>query len=404
MLFSRFSLRISDGHEPMTFSSDNEIMEWFRNEQLAWAALLDSSNVPSPIRSQLQTLHNDFEYIKNTLDNYALSPNDEHRISQAISALRVFEMPEAHLLPSESREGQRVLDILQNHGKTEAVAAFLVATKRLSLGQAFEASVFRGAVLYTLPHFESTLALTQVLEIERSKMRDRHRRVLADANAKVDKVLESCQTAADDLAGRFEEMVGSQTLTFQSDQEARAAQFDALKAALNSTQKYYEEKMALLAPVRYWSNKHRNHSKRLCYSIFGLIGYFALAGASLYYTFFSAYNVLIERAADIPPTTVIIVSGGLALFSTLVLWIGRLVSRYFNSQQHLANDAHERRVMTMTYLALTKNGAASAEDRAIILNALFRPSSDGIVRDDGSPDTPLAQALRLVSPNTGRQQ
>ena len=43
--------------------------------------------------------------------------------------------------------------------------------------------------------------------------------------------------------------------------------------------------------------------------------------------------------------------------------------------------------MTKAYLALIKASAANKdEDRLVILNALFRPSQDGIVTDDGPGD------------------
>ena len=55
--------------------------------------------------------------------------------------------------------------------------------------------------------------------------------------------------------------------------------------------------------------------------------------------------------------------------------------------------------MATTYLALTRDQAADEKDRHIILSALFRNSSDGIVRDDGGSDGSLASALaRLGMP------
>lgn len=49
-------------------------------------------------------------------------------------------------------------------------------------------------------------------------------------------------------------------------------------------------------------------------------------------------------------------------------------------------DAKERRTMVMSYLALAHKGKADSEDRKIILEALFRPTEDGIVKDDASAD------------------
>jgi len=65
------------------------------------------------------------------------------------------------------------------------------------------------------------------------------------------------------------------------------------------------------------------------------------------------------------------------------LWIGRLLTRLYLSEHHLRKDAEERRIMTTTYLALMRKEAAGDQDRQVILTALFRNSSDGIVKDDG---------------------
>jgi hypothetical protein len=42
--------------------------------------------------------------------------------------------------------------------------------------------------------------------------------------------------------------------------------------------------------------------------------------------------------------------------------------------------------MVQTYLALIEGGKlTNGEDRQLILQALFRPASDGIVKDEGIP-------------------
>jgi Family of unknown function (DUF6161) len=58
----------------------------------------------------------------------------------------------------------------------------------------------------------------------------------------------------------------------------------------------------------------------------------------------------------------------------------------FLSHLHLSTDAAERVVMVKTYLSLLEGDHLSGdEDRQLILQALFRPASDGIVKDEGLP-------------------
>jgi Family of unknown function (DUF6161) len=74
------------------------------------------------------------------------------------------------------------------------------------------------------------------------------------------------------------------------------------------------------------------------------------------------------------------------LMTTIAFWIGRILLRMYLSGHHLATDAEERRTMIMTFLALAKNKSVEENDRKLILTALFRPGSDGIVKDDAAPE------------------
>lgn len=81
------------------------------------------------------------------------------------------------------------------------------------------------------------------------------------------------------------------------------------------------------------------------------------------------------------------------LIGLFAVWGVRLVVRMFLSHLHLATDAAERVVMARTYLSLLEGDRlASKEDRQLILQALFRPASDGIVKDEGVPFS-LAEVL-----------
>jgi hypothetical protein len=82
-----------------------------------------------------------------------------------------------------------------------------------------------------------------------------------------------------------------------------------------------------------------------------------------------------------------------AVLVTIILWMLRLVVRLFLSQQHLGADARERTAMVKTYLALKEAGVAPKDgDLTPVLVALFRPSSDGIVKDEAMPPV-LAEIL-----------
>lgn len=89
--------------------------------------------------------------------------------------------------------------------------------------------------------------------------------------------------------------------------------------------------------------------------------------------------------------------GSFILLATLAFWVLRLLVHIFLSNLHLENDAAERVTMVKTYLALIRDGklAGDGENLKAMLAALFRPTGDGLVRDEGIPPTTLDWFTKL---------
>ena len=81
------------------------------------------------------------------------------------------------------------------------------------------------------------------------------------------------------------------------------------------------------------------------------------------------------------------ISGGqlsiMIVISTIGIWLTRLSGKIFLSNLHLRTDADERVTMIQTYLALLENKGLNEGERELILQALFRSSSSGFIKDDG---------------------
>lgn len=76
----------------------------------------------------------------------------------------------------------------------------------------------------------------------------------------------------------------------------------------------------------------------------------------------------------------------LIALATLFFWSMRILIKLLFSHLHLERDAHERVVMTKTYLSLLRDESGLAEeDKKLILATLFRPASSGLMNDDGIP-------------------
>lgn len=164
------------------------------------------------------------------------------------------------------------------------------------------------------------------------------------------------------------------------DQAAEAEQ------SLRSIKKTYEEELNLHAARRYWGIKRKIHNKQSKL-------YFKFFGSTVFLIFIAVLYILIEMN----PFPLQTINGeliqkinftniGLLIFiSSIGLWISRILLKIILSNLHLQEEAREKETMILTYLALIKEGAGlENKDRKIILDAIFRPSSNGIIKDDSN--------------------
>jgi hypothetical protein len=173
----------------------------------------------------------------------------------------------------------------------------------------------------------------------------------------------------------------------------------------------YSTHLGISAPVEYWKKKATIHKKNyanwkwttglgaffgllvLMFSIYELSN--ASTGLSLKVAetikaFDPSYKI---EAKDIVSHLWIMVGSSTLFAVTLFFWLVRFMIRMMMTEHHLAIDADARATMAETYLALTKVGETLKEERAIVLAALFKPVTDGLVRDDGMPAISPASVL-----------
>jgi hypothetical protein len=179
---------------------------------------------------------------------------------------------------------------------------------------------------------------------------------------------------------------------FTGSQDERGSRFDALYAGheknLAQLRQTFLEDIALKAPATYWDEKKKTH--HLLSWIFGLSSAAAMTGSVfLIYTFASTFF----SAQSVGGAAEAWRLGTLATIVVFAVWATRIIVRIFLSNLHLASDAAERVVMVKTYLSLLEGERLTApEDRQLILQSLFRPTADGIVKDEGVPLS-LAEVL-----------
>lgn len=190
--------------------------------------------------------------------------------------------------------------------------------------------------------------------------------------------------------------------------KAKSIKLDWLRK-FEATHEHFVHKLQYEAPVKLWTRTEETHQRRAVIAIrwfvaillstvvcCGIIVIFL--GDDIAATFYrmscTNKNSCVEVFSAKGPLTV----GSLLLSASLAIWGLRFSSKLYLSERHLAIGAAERKAFTESYLALVSDQVISSEQEAIVLAALFRPSSDGVIKDDDggldiSAATILAKAL-----------
>lgn len=211
-------------------------------------------------------------------------------------------------------------------------------------------------------------------------------------------------------------------------------QIDASQQELLRITETYDKHMALAAPVSYWESKRIRHGRWaiasfvaafICMVAFGWLLHSELQGIGDAMETKRTTGLAGDQKSTLTaaPSTSIVSGkgtnqgtstsspslptsalesaatwklGSFILLATLSFWFIRLLVRIFLSNLHLENDAAERVTMVKTYLAMIRDDAMPrAENISTVLAALFRPTGDGIVKDEGLPPTAMEWLTKL---------
>lgn len=292
--------------------------------------------------------------------------------------------------------GAAILSIADTAGPIAASTAYSFERQWIRLQALTTIDQVRGVVLLAQPALIDAHGLAKHLSDERARLRRAVRDVESEARASAQDRLMIWETAGAAAQLRIVRFIRERALFWDRQRRTHRNRSEEAIDQLTSTRKAFEELMRLKAPAVYWSEKAGTHRVAEKAARGHLILFFVLAILALGAAFGATGWAILRPGATATTPVYVVISAGLATLTGVVFWIGRLLTRLYLSEHHLRKDAEEREVMTTTYLALTKEAAAADADRQIILNALFRNSADGIVKDDGGFDPSLAAAIARI--------
>ncbi|MEC8195814.1 MAG: DUF6161 domain-containing protein, partial [Pseudomonadota bacterium] len=178
---------------------------------------------------------------------------------------------------------------------------------------------------------------------------------------------------------------------------AAKERFEKMDAEFRQLKNLFHSQLQFRAPVELWESRSKLHDKRAskamyCFAV--LTGIAITAGLAIPY--FAGSHIAESFATqsctgDEPiscervfsakgPLTV----SGLLLAMSLLMWTVRLQYRVYLSERHLSLDASEKKAFAQTYLAMREGHTVDAGNEAIVLASLFKPTQDGIIKDDAN--------------------
>ncbi|WP_353189888.1 DUF6161 domain-containing protein [Pandoraea pnomenusa] len=233
--------------------------------------------------------------------------------------------------------------------------------------------------------YQAQLASVEEMKAGFSRVIAEKAEAMNSLHREYEQLRDDCRTTAQGNANQF-------SRALEKIKELHAAALEGHSSTMQNLQEVFREKMTLRAPVDYWEDRRSHHQKRtkvLGGWTFGSMAILALMLGGV------AWWVMGNLTADGKPE--LWRASVLVLVAVIGVWATRLIVRIFLSHSHLETDAAERVVMVKTYLALLESDKdLSPEDRKLVLAPLFRPASDGIVKDEGLPH-PALDALTKLS-------
>lgn len=185
--------------------------------------------------------------------------------------------------------------------------------------------------------------------------------------------------------------------------DAWKSRLDEFQADIDKLRNDYETGFSLKSPKDYWVKKAERHEDGFRKWMGGFAGGVGLLVVALSIAWACWASDILRANQDVKGIGAYWPIAALAVITGILVWPIRMVARVANSHMHLAEDARERQVMVEMYLAMLQRDdkAITEGERVLVLQALFRPSPTGFVKDEiGGP--PLNAAELLIGKGGGQ--
>lgn len=359
--------------------SIEELEAWLERERQFWAWITEARNDDPQVKPVANEVGYRSGEIANALSACKATPAEDRKkfIDQLRSNLE--ERFSSRRVPtSESPDAQFFAD-LSRTDKVVAAHALWAYLGKEQLPTARVQRALQGQILGTLYRYRHALDIvpTQAHEAAWAQLQSRvsgeHEALRRDAG----KLSDAYRKTSEDI----HELHAKQGKAFDEAQTARADEFTKLTGGhatkMENIETTFKHKLSLHSAVEYLKAKADQHSTTARNAG---IAAAAVGAAFVGLAVYIGTQVFTTSPVPVPQIAIAV------LAATLVFWLLRILVRVLLSNLHLETDMRARSTFVHTYLALlAEGGGVQDEDRALVIGLVFRPISDGLVRDDATP-------------------
>lgn len=399
-----FRINLESNGGLIDFYSISDFIEWTKNERKRWDWI---SSVSDPRVPQSIQVH-----VISQLDgiiNFATSLEESTPVIKSDpegALLGHYGGAQPSLYHSTGSVGQTILVIKEIFSPAEAALAYALLVNvsavdvRNPLHFKLMGLIANPGTIDAAKHMESVREILSDASTISARIHSEQRQILEDSQSKLQSRDREARRLARNALRKFV------WANWESRRKIGVASHESIQR-IDQTRLAYQQAMQLRAAVTYWEEKRRKHSLMKA-KTFKQLMIFSICSTIFAFTSFSFASIFILEASRIDifswinivpkkgslaPTFFGTIAVWLGTTLTCLFWAGRVLVRNYLTERRMLADADERRIMTMTFLALVNEGAAGEEDRLVVLNALFRPSFDGTKIDEGSADIALPALL-----------
>lgn len=326
---------------------------------------------------QVLNIFNDFcTAINNFINQYNQRRNNTEQISSIKVQLvnRIQHAINNGFILHDSPDGQFINQLKDSHGPLVAgwcLASLMKAKINFTTYCALEG--FFWGMQYKQGNTETVTAIKNSLEITQSEWTENfssHFKEVKNNNEILNHELDLLKGQHEELIEKCNDQLEKQAAEFNS-------QIREHEVMLNDITHTYDNKLALQSSVSYWKNKKKSHKYIMIWV--GIVTFLFACATGVGFVW-ASFKLLQETINQAPFWKL----GFMLAISSFGVWLTRLSAKIFISNLHLCTDSSERVTMIQTYLALLREGSGPKDDeRQLILQTLFRPSSTGFVSEEG---------------------